>query len=67
MKIILNSIPTTLPKDYMTVDDLIEWKSIKPIGTAVAINNKIIRRENWKITRLSDLDQVNIISAAFGG
>ncbi len=67
MNIILNSIPTPLPKDYMTLEDLVNWKEINPNGTAIALNDKIIRKENWKITRLADLDRVTIISAAFGG
>lgn len=67
MNIILNNIPTPLPKDYMSVEDLVKWKGVKPIGTAVAINDKIIRKESWPLTRLSELDRVTIISAAFGG
>lgn len=67
MNIILNNIPTPLPKDYMNLEDLVAWKNIKPNGTAIALNDKIIRKENWCITRLSDMDRVTIISAAFGG
>lgn len=67
MNIILNNIPTPLPNDYMTIEDLVKWKGVKPSGTAVALNDKIVRKENWMLTRLSDLDRVTIISAAFGG
>lgn len=67
MNILLNNIPTPLPRDFMTVEDLVEWKGIKPSGTAVAVNDKIIRKELWNLTKLSDLDRVTIISAAFGG
>ena len=67
MNIILNNIPTPLPRDYMSVEDLVKWKGVKPTGTAIAINDKIIRKESWPLTRLSELDRVTIISAAFGG
>lgn len=67
MNIILNNIPTPLPRDYMTIEDLIKWKGVKIAGTAVALNDRIVRKENWNLTRLSDLDRVTIISAAFGG
>lgn len=67
MNILLNNIPTPLPRDFMTVEDLVKWKGIKPSGTAVAVNDKIIRKELWNLTKLSDLDRVTIISAAFGG
>ena len=67
MNIILNSQLTPLPSDTMTVEDLVKWKNFKTQGTAIAVNDKIIRKENWKITKLSDLDRVTVISAAFGG
>lgn len=67
MNIILNSQPTPLPSDTMTVEDLVKWKNFKTQGTAISVNDKIIRKENWKITKLSDLDRVTVISAAFGG
>lgn len=67
MNIILNNIPTPLPNDYMTIEDLVKWRGVKPMGTAVALNDRIVRKESWCITRLSDLDRVTIISAAFGG
>lgn len=67
MNIILNNIPTPLPREYMTVEDLVEWKGIKQNGTAIALNDKIIRKDSWNLTRLSDLDRVTVISAAFGG
>lgn len=67
MNITLNSKPTTLPSDFMTVSDLVKWKNIKIQGTAIAINDKIISKEKWELTKLADFDRVTIISAAFGG
>lgn len=67
MKILLNNIITPLPSDYMTVAEFMEWKGIKPQGTAIAVNDKIIRKELWSTTSFQDLDRVTVISAAFGG
>lgn len=67
MKILLNNIVTPLPSDYMTVADFVVWKGIKPSGTAIAINDKIIKKAFWETTTFHDLDRVTVISAAFGG
>ena len=67
MKIYLNDILTDLPNDYMTVEDLLKWKDISTQGTAVAIDNKLIKKMAWGITKISPLCHVNIISAAYGG
>lgn len=67
MNIILNNIPTKLPDDYMSVENLVEWKGIKKQGTAIAVNDIIVRKNDWELTKLHELDRVTIISAAFGG
>lgn len=67
MTIYINDMPELLPSDFMTVSDLIKHKNFKTAGTAVALNDKIIKKEKWDVTTLSDLDHVTIISAAFGG
>ena len=36
-------------------------------GVAVALNGRIIRRENWESTYLNDGDDILIINAAYGG
>lgn len=67
MNIILNNIPTKLLDDYMSVEDLAEWKGIKKQGTAIAVNDMIVKKDDWKLTKLHELDRVTVISAAFGG
>lgn len=67
MNIILNNIPTKLPSDFMSVEDLAEWKGIKKQGTAIAINDIIVKKDDWNLTKLHELDRVTVISAAFGG
>lgn len=67
MNILLNNLPTPLPANVMTVADLVQWKGIRPQATAIAVNDKIVRKELWSIHRFNDLDRVTVISAAFGG
>ena len=67
MTVLINDNPVNLPNDYMTIADLVKWKEIPSQGTAIAINNKLIKQENWKITNLKDQDRITIISASYGG
>lgn len=63
----INNVKTDLPNDYMNLLELLEWKGITKGGTAVAVNNKIVKHENWSLTHFSEGDTVTVISAAFGG
>lgn len=67
MTIILNNLPQKLPSELMTVAEFVEWKLIKPQGTAIAINDRIVARVKWEQTRFNHMDRVTVISAAFGG
>ena len=67
MIIFLNDNQVKLPNDFMTVADLVKWKEINPQGSAIAVNNKLIKQDKWSVTDLKDQDQITIISAAFGG
>lgn len=67
MNIYINEKPEKLPNDYMNVEELVKFKKYNPQATAVAVNDNIVRRQNWGITRFKDGDRVTIISAAFGG
>ena len=67
MNIYLNDNLLKLPNDFMTVEDLVKWKGIPSQGSAIAINNKLVKQELWKVTNLHDGDMVTLISAAFGG
>lgn len=63
----INNIPTDLPNDYINLEELLELKGFNPSGTAVAVNNKIVKHENWALTTFKQGDTVVIISGAFGG
>jgi len=53
--------------DNGSVNDLIEQLGIAPNGIAIAINNMVIRKEQWVATQLKDNDNVTIIQATQGG
>lgn len=67
MTIFLNNNPLELPNDFMTLEDLVKWKKIPTQGTAIALNEKLIKQQHWSVIKLNNLDQVTVISAAFGG
>lgn len=55
------------PEENMTIQELLEWKGCKTAGSAVAINDRIVPRSNWPVTKLCENDDIVVISAAFGG
>ena len=57
-----------LPIQYVCpFAQLMTERGVKPGGTAIALNNRIVRHENWETTKLNDGDSITLISAAFGG
>lgn len=67
MTVLLNDQYVILPQETMTVADLVKWKDIPTQGTAVAINDRLIKQSQWSVTDLNENDRITIISAAFGG
>ncbi len=67
MKIIVNNRPEMLPDSELTISEFIEMKGIKRGGTAISLNDNIVRQADWNNTYINDGDRVVIISAAFGG
>lgn len=67
MTILFNDENIQLPNDFMTLEDLAEWKEIPSQGSAIAINDKLVKRDQWSVTPLKDLDRVSVITASFGG
>ncbi len=51
----------------VTLKELLAGQSISPEGVAVAVNNKIIHKEDWAETFLSNDDNVTVIQAVCGG
>ncbi len=51
----------------VTLRDLLASQSITPDGVAVAVNNRIISKEDWRSTFLANGDKVTVIRATCGG
>lgn len=67
MKLFINDHIEEFKKDKLTIKELTELKNIPENGTAVAVNDRLIKRDDWTTTILTDNDSVTLISAAFGG
>lgn len=67
MTIYINDHATEFPDKGISIKEILEIKNFPTGGTAVALNNKIIRRDRWESVILKDSDRLTVISAAFGG
>lgn len=67
MTIFLNNELEKMPHDNMSVEELVAFKRYNAAATAVAVNDKIVKKTAWSCTTLKEGDRVMIISAAFGG
>lgn len=66
MTISLNGKNITLQKS-LSLQDFLEGQGLAASQTAVAINQEIIRRDDYKETLLKDGDKILLIGAAKGG
>lgn len=67
MQITINDIVTQV-KSGSTVEDILKLQGYEGKGgVAVAVNGKIVRRDDRASHILHDLDNVLIINAAYGG
>ena len=66
IKIVLNKKEIEL-KDNSTITMLIEDMNIEVKGIAIAVNNRVIRRNEWQNFLLKDNDKVIVIKAFCGG
>ncbi len=53
--------------DGITLAELLVELQVPEKGTAVALNDKIARKDTWTQIALSPNDKILIISAAYGG
>lgn len=51
----------------VTLRDLLAGQSITADGIAVAVNNMVIPKEEWRDTFLANNDKVTVIRATCGG
>ena len=67
MNIILNGKNTWIDKDIFTVADLLSLLDIPTLGTAVALNDKVVRRNDHSSTQITEGDRIEIVRAVAGG
>ncbi|MCH5229714.1 MAG: sulfur carrier protein ThiS [Muribaculaceae bacterium] len=67
MNIFFNDQITKLPEPAMSIADIAKWKNLPAQGTAVALNDKLVKRELWTVTFPKENDRITVITAAFGG
>ena len=67
MILCINEKPEIINENLLTVADLLSMKNINSVGTAVAVNNHLVTRNQWEKHELKDGDRITIISAAYGG
>lgn len=68
IKIILNGRPHEC-KEGITIIDLLSDETCKKEvwGVAIAVNDSIVHREEWKKTKIKESDIVEIVYAVQGG
>lgn len=69
ISITVNGEERTVPDDY-PLTELLRDLEIDPedtSGVAVAINESVVRRQNWEDVRLGDEDTIEVIQAQQGG
>ncbi len=67
MKLIVNHKEFTTDSNQLTVAGLLKEIQSQTAGVAVAVNNKVVRKADWESTKLSDGDQITVITAVCGG
>ncbi len=66
MKVFLNQREVTV-EDGATLQELLTSQGINTVGIAVAIDNKIVSRDKWAQTALTDGAKIVVIQATYGG
>jgi sulfur carrier protein len=54
-------------RDRSTLDDLVEELSLTPSRIAIELNQKVVRRDKWITTALTDGDRIEIVHFVGGG
>ncbi|MGL4291989.1 MAG: sulfur carrier protein ThiS [Bacteroidales bacterium] len=63
MKVFLN-LQEICVGSRVTLRDLLAGQSLTQDGVAVAVNNRVISKEEWHETMLADGDKVTVISGS---
>ena len=66
MKIYINQKEIEV-QDNISVKELLDMQQIAIEGTAIAIDNKLVSKNEWNDRILTDGNKITIIRATFGG
>lgn len=66
MKIIVNGAEREAP-DGATVAAVVAELTARPAGVAVALNDEVVPRADWRTTVVRDADRVEVLTAVQGG
>ena len=66
MKIYINQKEIEV-QDNISVKELLDMQQIAVEGTAIAIDNKLVPKNEWNDRILTDGNKITIIRATFGG
>ena len=66
MIIYINQIEIEV-QDNISVKELLDMQQIAIEGTAIAIDNKLVPKNEWNDRILTDGNKITIIRATFGG
>ena len=66
MKIYINQKEIEV-QDSISVKELLDMQQIAIEGTAIAIDNKLVPKNEWNDRILTDGNNITIIRATFGG
>lgn len=67
MNITLNREPVELPQEEPTVQRLMEERGLPHRSVVVAVNDEVLRRDEWPTRKVREGDSVEIIHAVAGG
>ena len=66
MRVVING-QSQEEEDGLSVAELLDSLSLEPRRVAVELNKQIVRRANYAQTRLSESDQLEIVTLVGGG
>lgn len=66
MLVKINGVETQVD-DSSTVADIAQLNDASKTGSAIAVNDKLVRRQQWQSTKVNEGDNIVIIKAAYGG
>lgn len=66
MQVKINGVDTVID-DNSTVADVATLNNASQTGTAIAVNDVLVRRQQWEATKINPNDNIVIIKAAYGG